>query len=202
MTRPAPRTRPVARKTIWAILRSNGKRTGTQSQLAAACGPAPVTSLLIFWSLILILGFALVYRPRMGMDIESSSHSSIQSLDFALYFSGFTLTTSGVGDLYPATGWSRLLTVVQAWLGFTKLTLSISYTLSVHEAVRPDNALASNLDALETISATEVEAAKKRPELDLDQHVYRRAAWEGKLRSLADYFDVDWESATCQNTVA
>lgn len=305
---------------VWAVFRSIGKRTGAQPKLAEACGPVLVATLLALWSAFLILGFALVYWPRLEIDVGSSSHSSIRSFDYALYFSGFTLTTLGVGDLYPTSGWTRILTVIQAWLGFSMLTLSVSYILSVYQAVRQDNALATSLDALsggtgssvelfkrlqppaeiatimnelrvsivqlytahqqypvihyfqrsdlkysvvrmfflaldytslrlstpehradpttralevvlqetlmgfkemmlpkksaseardsglreaawrqharEALSAIEVEALKKRPELDVNRYVSRRASWEGKLRSIADYLDVDWELAT------
>lgn len=148
-------------RSIWATFRFLGRKIGRQPTFAAACGPIIVASLLAAWSALLIFGFALIYWPLMGIDIQSSSHDSIQTFDFALYFSGFSLTTLGVGDVYAASGWSRILSTTEAWLGFSMISLTISYILSVYQAVREDNALATTLHVLSGGTGSSIELFKR-----------------------------------------
>ncbi|HEX2162550.1 MAG TPA: amidohydrolase family protein [Thermoanaerobaculia bacterium] len=53
----------------------------------------------------------------------------------ALYLSGTALTTVGFGDIVPATGALRLVTVAEAATGFAVITGAISYLLSVYPQV-------------------------------------------------------------------
>ncbi|MDQ8180518.1 potassium channel family protein [Pelagicoccus sp. SDUM812005] len=132
----------------WLSLRSLGRELGKQSATATMCGPLIVALLLAAWSATLMLGFAFVYWPQLGVGIQSSSHASLESFAFAFYYSGYTLTTLGLGDLYPASSLLRTLTVAQSWLGFTMLTLSISYVLSVYQAIRQQEGTALKPHAL------------------------------------------------------
>lgn len=50
----------------------------------------------------------------------------------AVYYSGFTLTTLGVGEIVPASAAYRLLTIAHAGIGFATFTMAIAYFLSVY----------------------------------------------------------------------
>ncbi len=142
---------PVERwlsRLMWSICRWAGRVFRRREAFATLCGPLLVVSTLVLWSASMVFGFALVYWPLLAGGIASSGGAPAESFGAALYFSGFTITTLGVGDLYPVGAMARAVTVGQAWLGFTFFTLTISYILSVYGAVRERNHLAASLDAL------------------------------------------------------
>lgn len=58
------------------------------------------------------------------------------------YYSGYSLTTLGTGDIVPKTATYRLLTVLEAVLGFSTFTRTLTYFLSVYSALRQRNVFA------------------------------------------------------------
>jgi ion channel len=62
-----------------------------------------------------------------------------------LYFSGYSLTTLGTGDVVATTATYRLLSVVEAATGFATITLVIAYFNSVYTTLTSRNAFAMAL---------------------------------------------------------
>jgi Ion channel len=93
-------------------------------------GPLSLLGLVGTWAIILIIGFgALQWSVGPLLD------SSVQQRDFgvALYFSGTTFFTLGLGDVVPHYGAARVLTVVEAGTGFALLALLIGYLPVVYQ---------------------------------------------------------------------
>jgi hypothetical protein len=63
----------------------------------------------------------------------------------ALYYSGFSLTTLGTGNLVPKTAPYRLLTLLEAAIGFSSFTITITYLLSVYNALTARNTFVLSL---------------------------------------------------------
>jgi hypothetical protein len=78
------------------------------------------------------------------VDIASEGQTPTDFIT-ALYYSGFSLTTLGVGDLVPKTAIYQLLTLIEAALGFSSFTITITYFLSLYNALIARNTFALSL---------------------------------------------------------
>ncbi|WP_416672399.1 potassium channel family protein [Egbenema bharatensis] len=76
----------------------------------------------------------------------------------ALYYSGFSLSTLGTGDIVPQTGVYRLLMILQAILGFSVVTMTLTFFMSVYSQLIQRNSFASSLHyrTAATADATEL----------------------------------------------
>jgi hypothetical protein len=116
--------------------------------LLSYSGPVLITVTLTAWFLLLVVGWAMIYQPALGTGIRASSGPTDTSWATALYFSGFNLTTLGVGDVTPTTGVYRLLAIAEAALGFAFFSMVITYFLSVYSSLIGRNAFAQGLHHL------------------------------------------------------
>lgn len=128
--------KPLSRA-IWRGFRALARRLSPRRRrhLLTLSGPVIISVNLLAWPALLILGFSLVYLPALGDGIRASPGPTDTSWATAVYYSGFTLTTLGVGDVAATTAPYRLLTVVQAGLGFGGITMAITYFLSVYRSL-------------------------------------------------------------------
>jgi Ion channel len=104
----------------------------------------PVT--ITVWIFLVSAGYALVYYA--GMDGESFSFSSsglAPSFMEAMYFSGVTIATLGLGDVTPLSGPYQAIAVSEALVGFGILTLSISYVIGVYGVLQRLGVLTAGL---------------------------------------------------------
>jgi hypothetical protein len=87
-------------------------------------GPLSLLLLLMVWATGLIFGFALLHRANgSAMDFTKGTPDFITDL----YFSGTNFFTLGLGDVTPRTPMERVLTVLEAGVGFGFLALVIGY---------------------------------------------------------------------------
>jgi hypothetical protein len=103
------------------------------------------------WVVLLAVGFALVYWPRLpGGFAFAAALDPSQEGGFvdALYLSLVTLETLGFGDITPTTGWLRVLTPLEALLGFGLLTAALSWVISVYPVLRRRRSLAREVTLL------------------------------------------------------
>jgi hypothetical protein len=124
---------------------STGQR---RRNLLSYSGPVLITTTLAVWILLLVLGWAMIYKPALGTAIRASSGPTDTGWATAVYYSGFNLTTLGVGDLAATTSAYRLLTIVEATLGFAFFSMVITYFLSVYSSLTSRNAFAQGLHHL------------------------------------------------------
>jgi hypothetical protein len=113
--------------------------------LLTYAGPVQVLLTMLVWGGLLLVGWALVYLPALGGAIHAASGPTDTGFATALYYSGFTLTTLGTGDIVADTEPYRLLTIVQAATGFAVMTMVITYFLSVYSSLPSRNAFALEL---------------------------------------------------------
>ena len=126
-----------------------GMTTGQRRRnLLSYSGPVLITVTLSVWFLLLVLGWAMIYQPALGTAIRASSGPTDTGWATAVYYSGFNLTTLGVGDVAANTGAYRLLTVAEAAVGFAFFSMVITYFLSVYSSLTSRNAFAQGLHHL------------------------------------------------------
>jgi hypothetical protein len=132
---------------IWNVGRTAFLPLGAiGDRLTTFLGPIILVAVVAQWILLLIVGFALVFWPGVGQAITGTGPvSPDHGFGTALYYSGYTLTTLGYGDIVPRTLGYRIVTIVEAATGFSVFTLVITYLLSVLTALRRRNAFALSL---------------------------------------------------------
>ena len=96
------------------------------------------------WSTGLIGGCALLL---WGLDAQLVAIGGDAGVGTALYGSGTTFFTLGIGDVLPHTALGRLLVVLEAGLGFAFLALIISYMPVLNQAFSQREVNVSLLDA-------------------------------------------------------
>lgn len=92
-------------------------------------GPLTFMGLLLSWAVLEILGWGLVwwgFRNRFVVPLHGVS--------VAWYFSGIVYFSIGFGDVLPATGGIRLLTVLEGFNGLGTIGLVIGYLPSLYAA--------------------------------------------------------------------
>jgi hypothetical protein len=114
------------------------------------------------------VGWALVYWPYMpGSFLYSTGLSPSASAGFidALYLSLTTLTTLGYGDITPTDGVLRILSPLQALIGFGLLTASVTWVLSIYPALSRRRTLAQEVVLLHAAeSKGEKDVSKMDPQ--------------------------------------
>ncbi|MGH9713362.1 MAG: potassium channel family protein [Candidatus Acidiferrales bacterium] len=92
-------------------------------------GPLSLLLLFVLWATCLIFGFGfLYYSAAVNHDPTLSSFST------AVYMSGTTFFTLGLGDVTPHTSAERVLAVFESGIGFGFLALVISYLPVIYQA--------------------------------------------------------------------
>jgi hypothetical protein len=107
-------------------------------------GPFALLLLIGVWSAGLIGGFALLVWGLGGQLAATGGDASVGT---ALYGSGTTFFTLGLGDVLPHTALGRLLIVLEAGTGFAFLALLISYMPVHNQAFSQREVNVSLLDA-------------------------------------------------------
>ncbi|MFI9155802.1 potassium channel family protein [Streptomyces sp. NPDC053367] len=126
-------------------------RLARRHRAAGLTGPLGMVAVVAVWSLLLAVGWALIYWPHMpehfsyATDLSPREHSGW--LD-AFYLSMVTLATLGLGDIAPATGWLRVVAPVEALTGFALLSATVAWILGIYPALARRRALALRLSHL------------------------------------------------------
>jgi len=124
-----------------ASLRKNKKK---RDSMLSYYGPLSLLLLLAFWAITLVFGFGLIHY---GLHDKLTGALVSSDLGNALYLSGTTLFTLGLGDIQPASSMSRFITVLEAGIGFGYLALVIGYLPVLYQAFSRREVTISLLDA-------------------------------------------------------
>lgn len=116
-----------------------------RDRILSYCGPTLLIVIVVAWVCSFTVGFALLIWPALGSGIQASQGKTPTDFATALYYSGYTLTTLGVGDLVPKTNFWRLITILEAAVGFSVITASLTYLLSIYNALTRRNTFAAGL---------------------------------------------------------
>jgi hypothetical protein len=120
------------------IGRAMFKALRRRRRLLPFAGPLGVLAVIATWVMALVFGFALLYYGTYPTDFSTSTGASAPVTARVLnsvYFSFETLITLGYGDLVPATPVTKLLSAVEALIGFGLLTASVSMFVLLYPAL-------------------------------------------------------------------
>ncbi len=134
------RVSKVFYRVTWKPVAAIGRRMTVgdrRESYLSTYGPISLLVLIGLWGAILITGFALLLWAT-GFDFASPFT--------ALYVSGWTFTTLGIGDFAPKTDAARLVTVAEAGMGFAFLAVVISYLPVLYQGFSRRETTISMLD--------------------------------------------------------
>jgi Ion channel len=114
-------------------------------------GPLGYIAVLVSWTAMLVLGWALVFLPQMpdgftfAQGLKASEHDSLAD---AIYISLVNITSLGYGDISPASWGLRILGPIETIFGLALVTASISWLLSIYGALNRRETLAHEVHLL------------------------------------------------------
>lgn len=117
----------------------------SRERLLSFYGPLSFVLLLVFWGILLLFGFGLLNLA--DGSVARLGTTGLERLGMALYFSGSTLFTLGLGDIAPHTPFSRFLTVAEAFTGLGFLAIIVGYFPVLYQSFSRRESQISLLDA-------------------------------------------------------
>lgn len=129
---------------LWSLLLKTIPSQGARGTYRALFGPLSLLLLLCTWALSLVVGFSLLYLSTGSGLSATGSHLGFGE---ALYMSGTTFFTLGLGDVIPAGSFARALTVIEAGMGYGFLAVLIGHLPSLNQSFSNREVNISLLDA-------------------------------------------------------
>ncbi|MGH7742407.1 MAG: potassium channel family protein [Candidatus Eiseniibacteriota bacterium] len=124
------------------VIASRIRKPSRRETLLGFFGPSSLLLLLVCWAIGLVVGFALLQIAARALAGLAPERWVTQ-----LYMSGETFFTLGFGDVTPATGLGRLLSVVESGMGFGFLGTVVGYLPTIYSAFSQREIEISLLDA-------------------------------------------------------
>jgi hypothetical protein len=137
----------VVNRTVWRTWRTLVLRLTSDrrhERYLGFYGPLSVLLMLVLWALALIFGFAVV---GAGLGLHWVAPDGPPTFKTALYVSGTTFFTLGLGDVHPVGTWTRALVVAESGTGFGFLAIGISYLPVLYQAFSRREVQITLLDA-------------------------------------------------------
>ena len=134
---------PVARGIVRGVLAGAARLPSQRARLLV--GPVSFIAVVATWAALLAIGWALVFMPQLpggftyDPALDPAQHSGFVD---ALYLSLVNLTSLGYGDIAPAAAGLRILAPVETLFGLGLLTASISWLISIYNAISRRDSLA------------------------------------------------------------
>jgi len=129
-------------RTVWRAMR---RASDVRPQLFPLAGPVGLVATIAVWAILLLVGWALLIWPHLASFATAAGKPADGGFWEALHISGGILSTMGFGDVTPVDQWLRVVTPLEALLGFGLLTASVTWLFAVHPAVQRRRALAYEL---------------------------------------------------------
>lgn len=139
-------------------------------------GPLSLLFLMALWAVGLVAGFGLMFY---GMGSPLHDPLGLHPLRTAIYLSGTTLFTLGIGDIIPQNHWARDLVIVEAGTGLGFVAIVIGYLPVLYGAFSKREGNIALLDARAGSPPTASE-------------LLRRHATDGGNEALVELLS-DWE---------
>lgn len=107
-----------------------------------------ITSLVVLFVWIAIVWLGLFFVFTSDTEAIVNSQGKVANVVERLYFTGYVLSTLGMGNFYPTTNLFETLSSLFSFFGFIFFTSSITYFLSVSTAIVNKRTLARTIQNL------------------------------------------------------
>ncbi len=131
---------------FWKCFLFVSGRDGRSSILSQA-GYILLISIVLIWVLFLWLSFVLILYANPGAIIDSTSKIPA-NLWQLIYYSGFSISTLGMGDYIATADIWKILSSIYSFTGLILLTMSVTYFVPVLSAVIDQRKLGIKLSTL------------------------------------------------------
>lgn len=168
-------SRPVMHG-VWRLIRVWARHRRAAMYHA---GHIILISVAAFWTILLTVGWALVFWPRLPQDFHIAATlpwSSRSGFDTALYVSLTSLTTLGSSDIVPLHAGLRFASAVESLLGVGMITAWITWILSIYPVLSTRRSFEREIGLLQEL----------HPDVDVVVHDTPQEAVAELLRSLAE----------------
>ncbi|PPS42723.1 potassium channel family protein [Chroococcidiopsis sp. TS-821] len=130
---------------LWQVFCFGARFIRQRDRILSYMGPTLLVVTIAVWIFLLILGFASIYWPALGNEIQMEGKATPTDFATAIYYSGYSLVTLGTGDITPRTSTYRLLMILESMLGFSVLTINLTFLQSVYSQLMQRNIFALSL---------------------------------------------------------
>jgi len=104
-------------------------------------GPLTVFSILSMWLFFFWLAWLLVFYSTL-YGIVSSSTGAPAGVAARIYYTGYVISTLGIGDFVPTNAFFRIVTSIAAIFSFIQLCIVATWVLNISQGVTASRALA------------------------------------------------------------
>lgn len=135
----------IARRIVQGVSVVARRAPRGRSTLGLLAGPLSYVAVVGTWTALLALGWAFIFWPQMpggfnySQGLVPAQHAGFVD---ALYVSLVNLTSLGYGDISPASSLLKVLGPVETTFGLGLLTASISWLISIYNAISRRDSLA------------------------------------------------------------
>ena len=142
----------------WRAMALRVRKPSRREAFLGFYGPLSLIVLLACWAFGLIVAFAMLQLAAEHV-VRLTPHRALMML----YMSGETFFTLGFGDITPATGVGRVLSVLEAGMGFGFLGTVVGYLPTIYSAFSLREVQISMLDARAGSPPTAAEFLRRLP---------------------------------------
>jgi hypothetical protein len=149
----------LARLIWWAFIKSTRPLAQRQKgKVLSFCGPTIIVLVVVAWALGLACGAGMIVHPKLGSSIQAASGKTPTDFLTALYIGGTSMSFVAGSDFAPKTSGLRLYFLLNAVIGLSVMTLTLTYLMQIYAALRERNelALTLHLQSRETGDAAEL----------------------------------------------
>jgi hypothetical protein len=119
-------------KAIWKVLLAITRNVGSRKVLEMG-GAIILVSILVNWLLLIWLAASLLFisQPDSLMNVETNTATTIVS---KIFYTGYTLSTLGLGDMEPESPFWDVLTAILSFTGLILISIAVTYLIPVVSA--------------------------------------------------------------------
>jgi len=167
----------------WSVVARAVRTRNRRESFLSYFGPLSLLLLFAVWAVGLIFGFAILhFAAGSAISLAPNEHRGFLA-DF--YLSGTTFFTLGLGDVTPQTELARVITVMEAGIGFGFLAVVISYLPVLYGAFSRREVNISLLDARAGSPPTASELLQRHTQPQsvaaLEQYLHDWETWAAEL---------------------
>lgn len=137
----------------WRVFRAT---MSPDSRLLTLSGPSILVLGFTMWITLLWAGWTFVFASDPGALVDTIDGGALSWYEW-FYFTGYSLFTLGNGDFAPRDGVWQIVTALTTASGMLFVTLSVTYVLSVLDAVTQKRSFASGVTGLGMASVAVVQ---------------------------------------------
>ncbi|TDD99317.1 ion channel [Flavobacterium cellulosilyticum] len=117
---------------IWRVLLVLNKKMGHRKVLELG-GAFILVSILINWLLLIWVSASLLFIscPDSLMNVETNTSTTVIN---KIFYTGYTLSTLGLGDMEASNGFWDILTAILSFTGLILISIAITYLIPVVSA--------------------------------------------------------------------